>query len=143
MVLAISAFVNLGANNADVALRYANRQPNAPVFNGYTAYVNGITGNRPRAEEIIQSLEQRQPRPAFAETSIAMGYLGLRDTSRALEALERSTAAREPWTSLIPLCDPMYNPIRSSARFAQLLRQVGLDLQVFVFPQGARCGGAS
>jgi serine/threonine-protein kinase len=143
VVLAISSFVNLGAKDSAVALRYADRQADAPAFNGYTAYVHGITGDRAKAEEIIHRLEQRQPRPWFAETAIAMGYLGLRDTSQALAALERSTDAREAWTSYIPLCDPMYDPLRSSARFARLLSRVGLELRVFVPPPGGRCGGAS
>lgn len=143
IVLTISAFVNLGAQNTAVAVRYADRQVDAPAFNGYTAYVQGAAGNKARAEEIIHRLEARQPRPVFGEMAIAMGYLGLRDTSQALSALERSTAMRDAWTSVVPLCDPMYDSIRSSARFAKLLESVGLDLALFVFPTGGRCGGAS
>jgi tetratricopeptide (TPR) repeat protein len=143
VVLAISSFVNLGAKNAAVALRYADRQPDAPAFNGYTAYVHGATGDRVRAESIIHKLELQEPKPWFAEMAVAMGYLGLRDTTKALDALERSTDAREAWTSYIPLCDPMYDPVRSSARFARLLQRVNLELRVFVPPPGGRCGGAS
>ncbi|HEX3867233.1 MAG TPA: protein kinase [Gemmatimonadaceae bacterium] len=143
VVLAISSFVSLGAKNDAVAVRYADKEADAPQFNGYTAYVNGAVGDRAKAEAIIHRLESRQPTPWFGEMAIAMGYLGLRDTTHALAALERSTDMRDAWTSYIPLCDPMYDPIRSSARFAQLLSRVGLDLRVFVPPPGGRCGGAS
>ncbi|MEP6781835.1 MAG: tetratricopeptide repeat protein, partial [Gemmatimonadaceae bacterium] len=143
IVLTISAFVNLGAKNNAVAVEYADRQADAPAFNGYTAYVQAVAGSKEKAQAIIHRLEARKPPPAFGEMAIAMGYLGLRDTSRALDALTHSTDMRDPWTSVVPLCDPMYDPIRGSARFAQLLMRVGLELAVFVPPAGARCGGAS
>ena len=52
--------------------------------------------------------------------------LGLGDTTQALEALERATAAREIWPAMFPTLSPMFEPVRGSDRFRRVLARVGL-----------------
>ena len=60
------------------------------------------------------------------ETARAFSMLGIGDTTQALEALERATAAREIWPALFPTSSPMFDSIRGSPRFDSLLARVGL-----------------
>jgi TolB-like protein/tetratricopeptide (TPR) repeat protein len=60
------------------------------------------------------------------ETARAFSMLGIGDTTQALAALERATAAREIWPALFPTSSPMFDSIRGSPRFDSLLARVGL-----------------
>jgi hypothetical protein len=54
--------------------------------------------------------------------------LAMGDTTAAMAALERATDANELWPAFPGVLDPIYDPIRSSARFHALLRRVNLPL---------------
>jgi len=54
--------------------------------------------------------------------------LGVGDTTEAMAALERATDANEFWPSLQPMIDPIFDPIRNSARFHKLLGRVNLPV---------------
>jgi Flp pilus assembly protein TadD len=98
-------------------------------FSGSAAYVLGATGDRARAAATVREL-QAHPRGDWqVAPSLAYAYLGLGDTTRALSALE--DAARAGQLPIIPLADPMFDPVRRSARFAAAVRRFGLDERVF------------
>jgi TolB-like protein len=61
------------------------------------------------------------------EAARAYMFLGLRDTTQAMAALERATDASENWAAAYSaVSDPMFEQIRGSARYQALLRRVGL-----------------
>jgi len=60
------------------------------------------------------------------ETARFTAMLGIGDTARALDALERATAAKEIWPSTWPIFSPAFDPIRGSARFQKILKEIGL-----------------
>jgi hypothetical protein len=45
-----------------------------------------------------------------------------------MAAMERATDANELWPAFGSVLDPMYDPMRSSARFHAILRRVNLPL---------------
>ena len=101
---------------------------------GIMADVHGMSGDPAPAVRLIRDIEQMRPRPWGAESSLAWALLGIGDSTRALAALERALDAREMWPSFFSLLEPMYDPVRHSARFATLVRRVGLDPALFMAP---------
>ncbi len=69
-------------------------------------------------------------------TGLAYAYLGLGDTARALSAME--TAVRAGERPYITLVDPMFDPVRGSARFAAVVRRYGFDEKRFTALAGGR-----
>lgn len=107
-------------------------------FEGNLAYALALGGHRDAVREIVRKLEREKPRRWMSETSLAYAYLGLGDTARALSALERATDAREIWTSYMSLSLETFDSIRERARFAALIRRVGLQDYGFTEPGGGR-----
>ncbi len=105
-----------------------------PPFNGVgvAAYVLAATGDRAGAAATVRELEARARGEWSVATGLAYAYLGLGDTARALSALE--TAARAGERPYLTFADPMFDPVRESARFAAVVRRLGLDERVFTAP---------
>ncbi len=109
----------------------------SPPITAHVAYVFGLAGQRDSALQMAREMEHG-PTTAASETVVAFAYLGLRDTTRALDALERATALHGIWASYAPLCDREYDVVRTSPRFAMLVRRMGLDERRFTSPQACR-----
>ena len=126
--LAGALLLNGDSAGARAAARRANRVPNtsAPI-----AWVMGSTGTRAEIDSLARVLAAEREVNAFAMTSLAFLWLGARDTSRALEALEQGTARREPVAFQSAFSNAVYDPIRESERFAAVVRQYGLDVRQF------------
>jgi hypothetical protein len=106
------------------------RLPDVLPWPGFKAYVHARAGDRATAERIAREIESR-PTAWAAQTALAWSYLGLDDTTRALDALERATDTHETWFVWYAIADPIYDPARKSPRFATLLRRVGLNESMF------------
>ena len=127
------------AGNAAEAMRLANRMNGmSQCFLAVAAYITGKSGDTAAALRTAHALEAKRPRPWCGEYAIANAYLGIGDTARALSALERATVAEEIWPVFTPLSSMMYDPVRGSARFAALVRRVGLDERALTSPKGGR-----
>jgi tetratricopeptide (TPR) repeat protein len=104
-------------------------EPELAVRQGYLAHAYAKSGNTAEAREIVRNLEsqrQKGPTPAVA---IAIAQLGLGEHDDALAALEEAVAMHDisliTSSSLVP--DPMFDPIRSSERYRQILRRMNLE----------------
>jgi eukaryotic-like serine/threonine-protein kinase len=129
LALTNSANTLLVAGQLQEAQKLAARiNPALPfIWPGVVAHLFAATGDPGVARRLVRDIESMPRRPWGAETTLAFAYLGLRDTSRALDALERALDTREMWPSNLSLYEPMYDVVRQSPRFAALLRRVGLD----------------
>ena len=93
---------------------------------GQVASAYGRIGDAARARAIIEELA-RNPSDARTDIALMRGYLGVGDTARALDAMERAVAAGRPFAISTPLADPLYDPVRASRRFAVVVGRLGLD----------------
>ena len=123
--LEFGALVRLRAGDSAGARDFVDRLPR---FDPYVLYVLGATGDTAAARGRLRELERERPTRWLAETRHALGMLGVGDTTEALAALERATVANEIWPSFHAIVDPIFDPIRSSARFHALLRRVSLPV---------------
>ena len=131
----VLAAIVLADGRPDEARALARARLELP-FNGIAAYVLGATGDSAGAAGIVRELESRPHGEWHVARALSYAYLGLGDTARALTALEASARAGE--SVLIPLADPMFDPVRRSARFATAVRLYGLDERRLTSPKGGR-----
>ena len=122
MIKDASEAINEQIDERNAQLYDAMVQQELPNFSrkGQTFYLTSQTYVQARKE-----LDAESPQPWLAETRRAYTYLGLGDTARALSALERATDGKEIWFVVFGVTDPIYNSIRGSERFEELVRRVG------------------
>lgn len=97
-----------------------------------------LLGERGLAEATISEIRSAPSVAAGRFTTIAMIALALRDSARALDALERAADEREMWASWGALGADHFDPVIGSARFSALLRRVGLDERTYASPTRGR-----
>ena len=118
------ALARLRAGDTAGALGLVNRL--APNY-GMRLYVIAVTGDTATALARLRELESEGPKRWMTATR-AFTMLGVGDTTEAMAALERATDLNELWPSAEPMIDPIFDPIRNSARFHKLLGRVNLPV---------------
>ncbi len=119
----LGALVRLGNNLPGEAHQLAARFRRT---RGVADYIIAKSGDTAGARQRLEELDAETPQSWLAETSRAYMYLGLGDTAKALSALERATEAKEIWFVQVSVFDPMFDSVRKSARFREILRRIGL-----------------
>ena len=103
-----------------------NTNPPIP-FNGMTAYVLEKSGDRARAASIRQTLDAAPDSTWMIHTGRAFAYLATSDTAKVLTEMEIGFVQGEQIAQWVPFIDAMYDPIRGSERFANIVRRAGLE----------------
>lgn len=123
----ILAIDRISAGKSDQARAIvANRTAPIP-FNGILAYIHQKTGNGKLAASIRQSLDAAPDTAWMVHTGRVFAYLATGDTSKVFTEMEAAIGTGEMIAQWVPLGDQMYDPIRGSARFANILRRAGLE----------------
>ena len=87
------------------------------------AYTTALAGQRDDARRMLARLLEAPPDDYVAPSAIALVHIGLGETDAAFEWLERACDERD--FALVRLrVDPVFDPLRSDARFDELLRRV-------------------
>jgi TolB-like protein/Tfp pilus assembly protein PilF len=113
----------------DEAIREAERavelDPGSSQYAGTLAYVLAASGERDRAVPHLRDLQARARREYTSPGALAVAHLALGQRDSAFAWLDRAAQARDPLL-LRWLRSPVMAPLRSDARFARLLRLMGL-----------------
>jgi TolB-like protein/DNA-binding winged helix-turn-helix (wHTH) protein/Tfp pilus assembly protein PilF len=94
------------------------------AFDSNLAYVYALSGHKEAATKIAKTLEARHDQTPSADANIALIYLGLDDQDSAMTWLNRAYEARFNPSILLR---PAFDPLRSDARFRDLLRRIGIQ----------------
>lgn len=108
---------------------------------GEVIYAFAKLGRRAQADSVLKMNQARNRSPdTRSRRSLGdevLAYIGVGDTTRALDALDREKGGmmRQPGRSL---SDPLFDPIRTSPRFAAYVRRLGLDPKILATGKGGR-----
>jgi tetratricopeptide (TPR) repeat protein len=124
----LGALVNLGLGRDSVARRLMAVA--GPVGDmSLASYVYARLGDTANVRRLVRALDAVEPRPWFRDVALATVALAEGDTSRALDALERSwKGTGSMWFVYLPVRDAAFDPVRATSRFAALARRAGLDV---------------
>jgi adenylate cyclase len=95
-------------------------------YQGLLGYAYAISGDRPKAEQMLHELEALAKRQYVNSTAFADIYLGLGEKDKALDWLDKAYENQESACWLLKV-DPIYDSVRNEPRFQALLKKVGLD----------------
>ena len=100
-------------------------RPNDPILIYSAGMIYAAQGNRAEALQVIKELEQMSGPSLDQALSIAKIYAALNEKELALSWLDRGLAAG----AIGPFYkdEPLWDPIRSDPRFADLLRRMGIQ----------------
>lgn len=93
---------------------------------GQSALGFAAAGDSADAFRIRRNLERLPHNTWMIHTALAYTNLAVGDTSRAMSEMEASRATREIFPKWLSLYDPVFNPVRRSARFAAIAQSFGL-----------------
>lgn len=107
------------------ALRTAVQKEPGNVFS-VAALIYGL-GHAGRKKEAKRHLDQLLRKYEYVPCwFLAMAWVGLNDSERALEALEQALRDHEPCMVSLKV-DAIFDPLRTDSRFTSMIRQIGLE----------------
>jgi tetratricopeptide (TPR) repeat protein len=93
------------------------------AFDSNLGYAYALSGRREEAIKIIDDLDARHDQNPSLNADIALIYMGLGDQDQAMLSLNKACEARFKASILLR---PAFDPLRSDARFQDLMRRIGL-----------------
>ncbi len=96
-----------------------------PMILGGLGYCYGVLGRKTAAQGVLKELEEWSRRGFVSPVSRVFVYIGLHDQGRAFQGLEQACQERDGWLAWLKV-DPIFDPLRSDARYTRLLSQVRL-----------------
>ena len=97
---------------------------NGPLFEANLAYVYARSGQRAKAERILDGFRSGRHRRVVSPIDVALVCVGMGETQAALAGLEDAFAARS--ARMINLNDPFFSELAGEPRYRQLLARMGL-----------------
>jgi TolB-like protein/Tfp pilus assembly protein PilF len=88
-------------------------------------YGYGSSGNKIEAEKIIAKFVEESKTERVDPANVALIYISTGEKDKAFEWLQKAYDARSSWMTWLKV-EPKYDPIRSDARFKDLIHKVGL-----------------
>jgi len=95
-------------------------------YQGLLGYAYAISGDRPKAEQMLRELEEMAKRQYVNSSAFAAIYLGLGEKEKALDWLDKAYENQESACWLLKV-DPIYDSVRKEPRFQAILKKIGLE----------------
>src|SRR5213595_2698111 len=92
-------------------------------YQGLLGYAYAISGDRPKAEQMLRELEEMAKRQYVNSSAFAAIYLGLGEKEKALDWLDVAYENQESACWLLKV-DPIYDSLRNEPRFQALVQKV-------------------
>lgn len=102
-----------------------NLMPNNPSAGAQLASAYAAIGKVPEARKILGTFLNDSTHGPFPPKPIAEVYIGLDEKDLAFEWLSKAVDAQDPYIYL--LADPLYDTLRSDARYGRLLERAKLN----------------
>lgn len=90
---------------------------------GLLGHAYAASGKRGEALKIVKELKETSTRRYVSPYDLALVYTGLGDKDNAINQLNRAYEERAGWIIALKV-EPMFDPLRSDARFTDLLRKM-------------------
>jgi len=98
-----------------------------PMATGLLGYAYARIGQKDKAMETLNELNQLASRRFVSPYHQALVYLGLGENSQAIDWLEKAYDKRSPWVIWLKV-EPMFDPLRSDPRFQALYHKMNFPL---------------
>src|SRR6266436_1411714 len=92
-------------------------------YQGLLGYAYAISGDPPKAEQMLRELEEMAKRQYVSSTAFASIYLGLGEKEKALDWLDKSYQDQESACWYLTV-DPIYDSVRNEPRFQAILKKL-------------------
>ena len=119
----------LGKGDPERALEWFRKGQSLPSsvrsYDAHLVRALAAMGQQEEARAILERLEHEAREHYLRSEVVAMGYAAVGDVDAAFAALEQALRARSAGLIFIHL-DPSYEPLRTDARFARFVDQVGV-----------------
>jgi serine/threonine-protein kinase len=96
-----------------------------PVLRAALGYAHAVAGHRRDAMVIANELESKAKRQYVSAFDIGLIYVGLGESKRAIDWLEKAYRERSPLLIYLKV-DPRFDDVRTDPQFQDLARRVGL-----------------
>jgi len=103
--------------------RLAQAMETQPIATAYLGYAYARNGQKDKALETLEELNQLARRRFVTPFCQVLVYLGLRENSQAIDWLEKAYEGRSPWLAWLKV-EPMFDPLRSDPRFQALYKKM-------------------
>lgn len=122
------AFEQKGRMNEAIAeFEQAATLATGSLYTGSLAHALGVAGKRAAALKVQKDLIRMGESHFVSSYDLALAHLGLGDTAKAFELLNRAVQERSPRIAFLAV-DPRLDGLRGDPRFSELLQLVGLPM---------------
>ncbi len=97
-----------------------------PLFMSHLGVAFAWGRKTDKARDLVKELEKRVEKKNACSYFVALIYMALDNKEKAFEWLEKAYKDRDFWLLFIKV-DPLFDSLRSDARFAALLKKLGLE----------------
>lgn len=106
----------------------ASQLNNSPTILAYLGHVYAASGERDKAQEVLDALQKQRHERFASAYDVAVIYTGLSQNDLAFEWLEKACTDRDDGLTWGLASDPRLDSLRGNGRFDELMSRVGLAI---------------